>query len=90
MDVEPLPLPPEFIQALAANGGQPLIFEDPETLQTYMLVKEQVEITLDDEYINRKLAEGLADVEAGRVGPWDPERIKREGRRLLAERREEK
>lgn len=44
-------------------------------------------MTLDEDYINQELAKGLADVEAGRVVPWDPERIKEEGRRRLAARK---
>lgn len=87
MDAEPIPLPPEFVQALAVYGGQPLSFEQPESLKVYQLVEEQVEINLDDEYVNRMLAEGIAAADAGQVVPWDPERIRREGRRLLAERR---
>jgi hypothetical protein len=87
MDTAPLPLPAEIVHALAANGGQPLLFEHPDTLQVYKLSKEHVEIALDDEYVNRMLAEGIAAVDAGQVVPWDPERIKQEGRRLLAQRR---
>ena len=87
MDAQPLPLPPELVHALAVNGGQPLRFEHPESLKVYQLVEEHVEMHLDDEYVNRMLAEGIAAADAGQVVPWDPERIKREGRRLLAERR---
>jgi hypothetical protein len=87
MDSEPLPLPVEFRHALDASGGLPLRFEDPETHELYILQSAPVEITLDEEYINRELEKGLADIEAGRVVPWDPERIKEEGRRMLAERR---
>lgn len=87
MDAELLPLPPEFSHALAANGGQPLFFEDPATLRRYQLAEAPLKITLDEEYINKKLDEGLAAIEAGDVVPWDPERIKRLGRELFAARR---
>lgn len=87
MATEPLPLPAELRHALDANGGLPLRFEDPETHELYVLQCEPVEFTLDEEYVARELAKGLADIEAGRVVPWDPERIKREGRRLLASRK---
>jgi len=87
MDASPLPLPPEFRDAFAANGGLPLHFEDPDTHEIYVLQAQQVEMTLDEDYINQELAKGLADVEAGRVASWDPERIKAEGRRRLAARK---
>jgi hypothetical protein len=89
MDAQPLPLPPEFSHALAENGGQPLFFEDPTTLRTYKLAEAPLKITLDEEYINKKLDEAIAAIEAGEVVPFDAERIKREGRRLLAQRRGE-
>ncbi len=87
MNTEPLPLSPEFRQALDDNGGLPVVFEDPDTHERYVLQNEPAEFTLDEDYVERELAKGLADIEAGRVVPWDPERIKAEGRRLLAERK---
>jgi hypothetical protein len=87
MDIQPLSLPPEFRQALEASGGLPLYFEDPETHERFVLQQGPVEITLDEEYIAKCLDEGLADIEAGRVVPWDPERIKELGRQRLAERK---
>ena len=87
MDTQPLPLPPEFRQALEASGGMPVRFEDPETHERFVLQQEPVEVTFDREYINQALAEGLADIEAGRVVPWDPERIKELGRQRLTARK---
>jgi hypothetical protein len=87
MNQSPLPLPPEFSQAIASNGGQPLVFEDLETSRIYKLVEVPVKVTLDEAYVNERLDEAIVAIEAGQVVPWDPERIKREGRRLLAERR---
>jgi hypothetical protein len=83
MDAQPLPLPPEFRQALEASGGLPVRFEDPETHERFVLQKEPVEVTLDREYISQ----ALADIEAGQVVPWDPERIKELGRQRLAARK---
>jgi len=60
MDIQPLPLPPEFRHALAANGGQPLFFEDPATLRRYQLAEAPLKLTLDEEHVNKKLDEGLA------------------------------
>ncbi len=37
------------------------------------------------EYLRAKVAEGLADIERGDVDEWDPEAIKAEGRRIMAE-----
>jgi hypothetical protein len=85
MDAEPLPLPLEISQALAANGGASPLFEDPETFEVYRLVKEPVEITLDDEYIHQEVAKGLADIEAGRVEPWDVEAFLAKMHRRLEE-----
>jgi hypothetical protein len=85
MDAQPLPLPPEFRHALAANGGQPLFFEDPATLRLYKLAEAPLNTTLDEEYINKKLDEAIADVEAGRVAPWDVEAFLGEAHRRFAE-----
>jgi predicted kinase len=41
---------------------------------------------VDDEYLRRLIREADEDVAQGRVGVWDAEEIKREGRRILAER----
>lgn len=80
-------MPPDMAQAIAANGGLPFQLEDPDTHEIFLVVEQPAEVTLDIEYINAKLDEGIAAVDAGQVVPWDPERIKQEGRRLLAERR---
>lgn len=87
MSMPQLPLTPELRQAFAAQGGLPLEFVDPETQQAYILSEPPIEMTLDEAYVREALDKGLADIEAGRVGPWDPERIKREGRERLAARR---
>jgi hypothetical protein len=74
-------------QALAINGGVSPLFEDPETFEVYRLVKEPVEVTLDDEYIRQEVAKGLADFEAGRFEPWDIEATLAEAHRRYDEER---
>lgn len=73
---------PEMRQALDANGGLPLELTDPLTKKVYLLVEKAP--TSYGEFVQQALDEGLADLDAGRVVSWDPERIKREGRERLA------
>lgn len=86
VSASPMPLPPEMRQAIAANGGVPLQLEDPETRQLYLLVEQPVEITLDEEYIQRELDRGLADFDAGRCAPWDIEAMLAEAHRRHAQK----
>jgi hypothetical protein len=88
MASEPLPLPAELCQALDASGGLPIRFEHPETHELFILQPAPVEMTLDEDYINRELEKGLADIDAGRVAPWDVEAFLAEAhRRYAAENR---
>jgi hypothetical protein len=87
MEMSLPPITPEMRAALVASGGAPIQVQDPETQQVYVM-EPVVEITLDEQYIRERIEEGLADIEAGRVVPWDPERIKRLGREWLAARQE--
>jgi hypothetical protein len=86
MDFQPVPLPPEITRIIAANGGVPPLFEDPETLQVYRLVEAQPsDLDLDEEYIRQEVAKGIADYEAGRYAPWDVEEFLAEAHRRYAE-----
>jgi predicted transcriptional regulator len=80
-------LTPEMRQALDASGGLPIQVEDPLTRQIYLLVEQEIEVTLDEEYVRRELDKGLADIDAGRVAPWDVEEFLAEAHRRHAERR---
>jgi len=80
-------LSPEQRQAIAISGGLPIHVEDPDTHKLYVLIEFSENLPLDDEYIRGELAKGLAAIEAGERLTWDPERIKREGRRRLAARK---
>jgi hypothetical protein len=80
-------LTPEQREALAASGGLPVHVEDPDTHRLYVLVEQPQDGELDEEYIRDELTKGIAAIEAGERVPWDPERIKQEGRRRLAARK---
>ncbi len=86
MDAQPLPLPPEVSQAIAANGGIPPLFEDPDTMQIYRLVEEPVEVTLDEEYIRQGLQVALDEFERGEFAPWDIEATIAEAKRRFNQR----
>jgi hypothetical protein len=72
MDAQPIPLPPEISRLIAANGGVPPLVEDPETEQVYRLIEAQPsDLNLDEEYIRQEVEKGIADIEAGRIKPWN-------------------
>jgi hypothetical protein len=76
-----LQLTPEQCQAIAASGGLPIHVEDPDTHKLYVLVEHPQNAPLDQAYIDKELAKGIAAIEAGELIAWDPERIKLEGRK---------
>ena len=86
MDASHISLPPELRTALDAQGGAPLFIRDDQTQKLYVLTEETPAGLVDDEYLRGLLAEADEDVARGDVGPLDMEEIKREGRRMLAER----
>lgn len=77
-------MPAELQQAIDPSGAPVRLWDDRS--QKYYLLIEETNDLLDDDYIRRGLREAMEDVEQGRVGDWDVEEIKREGRRVLAER----
>jgi hypothetical protein len=86
MDAQPIPLPPEISRLIAENGGVPPLVEDPETEQVYRLVEAQPsDFTLDEEYIRQEVEKGIADIEAGRLKPWDMEEFLAEAHRRYDE-----
>lgn len=56
--------------------------EDPATHRTYLLI-EQVEPTVDDDYVREKLDEAQASIDRGEVFDWDVDEIKAEVRRRI-------
>jgi hypothetical protein len=87
MQTSYLQLTPEQRQAIAANDGLPIRFEDPETHKLYVLIEQPPDLSLDEAYIRDEVANGIAALDAGQRIAWDPERIKQEGRRRLASRK---
>ena len=75
----------EIRQALAAQPGQPVRIRDDKTKKSYLLIEESVAGGLFDEWLRTELEKGFAAVQRGDVVDWDPQRIKDEGRRRLAE-----
>ena len=60
--------------ALDANGGLPAEVTDPMTQKVYLLVEKEPASQSYEEYVQRALDKGLADLDAGRVAPWDIEK----------------
>lgn len=86
MEASPLiPMTPEQIAALEA-GGSIVRAQDPKTNRHYLLI-EQIEPTLDEQYVREKLAEGLASIEAGEVSDWDVDEFKDQLRQRHADRK---
>lgn len=79
-------LPVQLRDALDAQGGAPLYLRDDQTQKEYVLMERHLVEPVDDEYLRRLIREADEDVAQGRVDVWDAEEIKREGRRILAER----
>jgi hypothetical protein len=86
MDTSPIPMPPELRSALNSHGGQPLHIWDEQSQKAYLLI-EQNAPPVDDGYVRQLLAEAHEDIELGEVGPWNPDEVKAEGRRLFEQRR---
>ncbi len=79
------PLTPEQFSAIAAGGGYARC-EDPQRHVVYHLYEQGTAPTIDDDYVREKLAEAQADVDQGRVAPWDVEEVKRKLRDRLAKK----
>jgi hypothetical protein len=77
------PLTPAQIAALEAGDGF-MVGHDPATNRDYVLI-DQVEATIDDEYIRTKLAEAQASIDRGEVAEWDVDALKSELRLRLGQ-----
>lgn len=77
------PLTPAQIAALEAGDGF-MVGHDPATNRDYVLI-DQVEATIDDEYIRTKLAEAQASIDRGEVAEWDVDALKSELRVRLGQ-----
>ena len=74
-------------EALRTQSEEPLEIEDDETHKTYLLVEKEHVNQLLDQWLRRELQIGFEQADAGDLVPWDPEKIKAEGRKRLAERK---
>ena len=81
---QPAPITPEQLAALQQGNGCTEL-RDPSTDRLFFLI-EQVEPTIDDDYVREKLAEGIAASERGEVAAWDVEAVRAELHRRIAEK----
>jgi hypothetical protein len=68
---------------LADESGQPPRVED-EHGKVYFLVSAEDMSQLWSQYLDAEIAEGLADVKAGNLVDWDPEKLKQLARSVAA------
>jgi putative addiction module CopG family antidote len=81
--IELTPQQQQFVDAQVASG----LFNEPAEVIGVALDLLQQQQREHDEYIREELSKGVAAIEAGELVPWDPERIKQEGRRRLSSRK---
>jgi antitoxin ParD1/3/4 len=80
--IELTPQQQQFVEAQVATGA----FKEPSEVISVALALLQQRQREHDEYVRNELSKGIAALEAGERVPWDPERIKQEGRRRRAAR----
>lgn len=74
----------EMREALESRKpGRLVAVEDERAQQTYWLVSADDLPRLWEEHIHAQIDIGLDAIDAGQVVPWDPEKIKRQGRDRL-------
>jgi antitoxin ParD1/3/4 len=81
--IELTPQQQQFIEAQVATG----VFKEPSEVIGVALDLLQQRQLERDEYVRDELSKGIAALEAGERVPWEPERLKQEGRRRLAARK---
>ena len=70
----------ELRDAIEQEQGLPVKLEDDKTKKVYLLVDKENAQNLFDQWLRRELQIGFDQADRGEVVPWDPERIKAEGR----------
>ena len=73
----------EMHEAIAAAQGRPIEFHDERTSKKYLLVASDDVTRMFDDWVGRSLQVAFEEADRGQLRPWDPERIKAEGRRRL-------
>jgi antitoxin ParD1/3/4 len=81
--IELTPQQQQFVDAQVAAG----LFKEPTEVVGVALELLQQRQREYEEYVRNEVSKGAAAIEAGERVPWDPERIKREGRQRLAARK---
>ena len=82
-----LKLTHEMKEALRTQTEEPLEIEDDETNKTYLLVEKEQVSQLFDQWLRRELQIGFDQADTGDLVSWNPEKIKAEGRKRLAEQK---
>jgi hypothetical protein len=72
-------------RAIEAHPGEPVRVEDDKTHRTYILVEESRAPKLHERWLRQQLEAGFDAAARGEFVAWDPDRIKDEGRRRLAD-----
>ena len=75
--IELTPQQQQFVDAQIATG----VFKEPAEVVGVALELLQQRQREHEENVRNELSKGIAALEAGERVPWDPERIKEEGRR---------
>ncbi len=75
----------ELRQAVRSHPGQVVRLQDDETNKVYFLIEESQAGQFYEHWLRPELQKGFDAADRGELGEWNPERIKAEGRRRLAE-----
>lgn len=72
-------------EAALERLGQPIPVEDEQTREIWYLVKEADAPNVIDNWTRVELQKGFDAIDRGEVAEWDPDKIKAEGRKRLAD-----
>ncbi|HUE71497.1 MAG TPA: hypothetical protein VMP01_11490 [Pirellulaceae bacterium] len=78
-----LPLSDEMREAIHNAQRQPLELLDEQTGKRYLLVESSEVDQLWEEWVQHSLQPAFDEADRGELRPWDPDRIKAEGRKRL-------
>lgn len=87
METTYTPLPAELRPLLPALGDEPLYLRDGETQRVFVLIEEAPAQPMSDDELRRSLQPALDEEERGDYAPLDFDAIRREGAKILAERK---
>jgi hypothetical protein len=87
METTYTPLPVELRPLLSARGDEPLYLRDGETQRVFVLIEETSFHGMSDDDLRRALQPALDEEARGDYAPLDFDAIRREGARILAERK---